>query len=244
MLKSIQFKPRNLRLFGNIFSIRSISHFTLSEDVKNGPPLPQWLQTFNLNISLYPTIAMPLFFSLRMGSWYLLAYGCSQLLDLGPGLAIGYAVSKLTAKIRQPVNIALAGVFSHQFPILQQIKVSPLMILQTADPKTPPPSEERNDIWLERFKQWVEGPIDKYGSALLFSGRINSFITILSVSYFTKSGYDLNSLLTSIGISESLQEASGSLAGATLINSFLLPIHMWLASKYSQKVFELFNQTN
>jgi hypothetical protein len=225
----------------NSSALRSLNHsrsYLSTQEGINPPntlpiqPLPKWLQTFNENILLYPKIAMPLFFGMRMGSWYLLAYGCSQVLDLGPELAVGYAVSKFTAKLRQPLNIAMAAVLSHQFPILQQIKVSPLLIF----PSTNSQSSEKVPLWLEKLRKWSEGPIDKYGSALLLSGRINSMLTIISVSCCTYYGVDLNSFLSSLGISETLQGASGSFAAASLMNSLLLPLHMWLASEYSSKV--------
>jgi hypothetical protein len=231
----------NLRNSSTLRSLVCFRRYQSSEGVSPSPvaPVPRWLQTFNHNISSYPQAAMPLFLGMRVGTWYLLAYGCSQVLDLGPELAVGYAVSKFTVKLRQPLNIAMAAALSHQFPILQQIKVSPLLRYPSTDSDSQ--SLEKEPAWMEKVRLWSEGPIDKYGWALLFSGRINSMLTIISVSCCTYYGIDLNTFFSSLGISETLQEASGSMAAASLLNSLLLPFHMWLTSKYSPKVSSLFS---
>lgn len=236
-MRSLRF--RHFRTYGQQFVIRSCGNKN-SELLPK--PLPLWIEKFNMNVQNSPTITTTFFVAMRVSSWHLSAFLCSQLLDLGPELAVGYAVAKLTAKFRQPINIALAGVLSHLFPILQQIKVSPLIAFPSNNSKSP--SGEASDSWFEKLTLWIEGPIDKYGSSLLLSGRISSVLTIFTASYLLHHGLDLNTYLSSLGISETLQEVSGSLAAASIVNSCLLPWDVWFTSNSTPKISGLFPTTN
>ena len=219
---------RNVGVYANR---RSCSHKVVLD--------PPWLIHFNQNLSLYPFISLPFFTSLRFGSFYSLVFVCSQFFDLGSELAIGYAVSKLTSKFRQPLNLAISALLIQQFPLLQRIKVSSLLLLPK-DSQNTSSSISSNSTPLSSIEKlitsWVEEPLDKYGAAFLISGRLTSISTILISSSLIRQGVDINSFFTSLGIPDILQEASGSFGAATIINSILLPFHMWFAVSYSPTI--------
>lgn len=204
---------------------------------------PKWIQTLNLNLSLYSLTAIPLFVTMRMSSWYFLVYLSNKFFLLGPEYAIGYAVSKLTLKFRSPLNLLLSALISKQFPLLQRIKISYLFNISNSLQNTsssPPSSPSSPPSYADKLVTWIEEPTNKYGAAYLISGRLTSVSTILLTSYFVRQGVDINTVLSNIGIPDVLQEASGSFAAATLLNSFLLPFHVWYSALFSPPLYRLY----
>ena len=192
---------------------------------------------------------------MRTSTWYLLTAIYSQTISVGPELAFGYLVAKFTGKFRQPLNLALAAVISHQFPIFGEIKASSLLgivhpgtstgtgtnagtsntpsgVHPTAAEEPPSPLELR----LQRLLDWVRGPVDKYGFSLFVAGKVNIVLTILITAAALKQGVDLSSLLTTWNISTTLQNGAGAMAAATLTNVVLLPIHLTSLIYLSPKV--------
>ena len=209
--------------------------------------VPQWIQRFNHTASLYPQTSLYTFLLMRTSTWYLLTAIYSQTITVGPELAFGYLVAKFTGKFRQPLNLALAAVISHQFPILGQIKASALLgvihpntgstnTTSGVNPSTaevPPSPIERRILML---LDWIRGPVDKYGFSLFVAGKVNIVLTILLSAAALKKGIDLSSLLTTWNISMTLQNGAGAMAAATLTNAFLLPIHLTSLIYLSPKV--------
>jgi len=71
----------------------------------------------------------------------------------------------------------------------------------------------------------LQGPIDQYGLALYISGRLSALITIGVTSTMISKGLDVESFLTSWGISESLGGAVGTLAASSVGNIVFTPLH-------------------
>ena len=187
--------------------------------VPTPPPLGRstWLHaaiaSFNENAANYPQTALYTFLLSRMGTWYLLTAIYAQTATVGPELAIGYLVAKVTGKVRQPANVALAAVISHRFPIFSEVKASALLGVvhpgpaaaatagnEEAPPPPPPPSalEKR----LLQVLDWLRGPVDKYGFGLFVAGKVNIGLTILLTGTALRNGVDVSSFLTSWGVTD------------------------------------------
>ena len=155
----------------------------------------------------------------------------------GSELAIGYILVKFTGKIRQPANVALAAFFSKAFPVLTLVKSGPLLgIVYPASPSSdaslPPSSSKQPESWSQRFQTMFEstvvGPVDTYGFSLYLAGKINIAFTIVAAAICIRQGVDANSILSSFGISETLQSGGSAMAAATVTNVFLLPPQLWV----------------
>jgi hypothetical protein len=185
-----------------------------------GPDAPPhgrstWLHaaiaSFNENASNYPQTALYTFLLSRMGTWYLLTAIYAQTATVGPELAIGYLVAKVTGKVRQPANVALAAVISHRFPIFSEVKASALLGVVHPGPaaaatagneEAPPPPPSALEKRLLQVLEWLRGPVDKYGFSLFIAGKVNIGLTILLTGTALRNGVDVSSFLTSWGVTD------------------------------------------
>jgi hypothetical protein len=184
------------------------------------------IKDLNTTIEENPQTAPFMFLTIRNLTWLgLVGLFGSSYFDFGSELALGYLVAKATGKFRQPANVALAAALSYRYPILSEVKVSSLL---TGGVVMPPDSKTSDGLQqkLQQFVKMTSDPIDKYGFSYFLSGRINVFATIASTGLAFRYGFNVTEILTSLGVSESLQAGGGAMGAATLTNIILLPVHL------------------
>jgi hypothetical protein len=179
----------------------------------------------NASIAANPLTSCFTFLGMRSGTWSALSAIFALQFpsgSLGPELAVGYLVVKVTTRFTQPISIAMTPLLVKAFPSLQLIKASALF----APPTPPTPAGESPPPFT--VPSWLTDPINKYGFSYYLASKINVFCVLSGSAVAVKYGMDLPALLSSWGISTSLQDASGSMGLATLVNLVLLPGHMAL----------------
>jgi hypothetical protein len=212
----------------------------LGEEPKNPPTrFERFAGDFNETIAKNPLVLFWFFMGSRTGTWFAL-YKVSAALNLfpGPELALGFLVSRVTSKFRQPVNIALAAACASAFPQLSLLKVSVLLTGMVPGKKglkeglkgyaTSDTGKRVLDGVMSGLK-FIQGPIDKYGASWYISSKITTMATILGGAYAIKSGMDVTSVLSEWGFDTDLQDGFGAMAGAFFINTPLVPLHLVLA---------------
>jgi hypothetical protein len=230
-----KFAPSQLRL------ISSSAH----DDSK---PIPAWINKFNDSISTNIYVTVPFFLGIRNATWYGLVFAISQTMAIGPEFGVAYMITKFTGKFRQPMNVALAAGISEAVPMFRHIKASALFGALPPDNsvKLEPPSN------LEKFANWISGPLDKYGRkfsltcfitvSYIYSGfsyyvasKVSLFSSVAGIATLIRYGVDVSSVLTSLGINDTMQDAAGAMGASTLINVLLLPMHL-IITTYSLPV--------
>jgi hypothetical protein len=201
---------------------------------------------FNEVIEKNPLTLFWIFMGSRTGTWFVL-YKVSAAMNLfpGPELALGFLVSRVTSKIRQPVNIAMAAACAAAFPKLSLLKVSVLLtglvpgekglesgLKEYAKSETA--KKMLNGMW--SGLKFIQGPIDKYGASWYISSKITTMATILGGAYAIKSGLDVTSVLSEWGFATDMQDGFGAMAGAFFINTPLVPLHLVLAVGATKQV--------
>ena len=223
---------------------------------KRGIATARWIGDFNEVLTSHPALSLTTFLAMRSSFWYALtALYAYQGLFPGSELAIGYILAKFTGKIRQPANLALAAFLCRAFPILTLIKSRPLVGMiyptnETSDsstesssstqPNSKQPPSKQPPSWSQHLAEMVEstivGPVDTYGFALYLAGKINVAVTIVAAALCIRYGIDANSILSSFGISETLQSGGSAMGAATVTNVFLLPLHLRIFPELVTKV--------
>jgi len=85
----------------------------------------------------------------------------------------------------------------------------------------------------------LQGPVDKYGAALFLSSKVTSIGTFCTAAACVHYGVDVASLMAYIGAPDALNGAGAGMscmAAAVLVNTFLLPGHLWASVKMSPHV--------
>lgn len=209
------------------------------------PPsrITAWIQEFNDSVAENPKLSLATYLFVRNATWYALVAAIGATCNLPPALGIGFLLAKFTGKIRQPVNIALAALLSKAFPILTTIKSAPLLgLVYTPETKQSDLNaiKEQNEATaniLQRLSStidyYVVGPVDTYGFSLFIASKINVVATVVVGTWCIQSGMDAGSLLSSLGISQTMQAGGGAMGAATLTNAALLPLHLYGLPFYS-----------
>jgi len=201
----------------------------------------KFVNEFNDAIASAPPVAAVTFLGMRAATWYLLVFLLNTdfidgIIDpFGAEWAMGYLAMRVTGKLRQPLNVAIAAALLNAFPSLSSIKASALMgVLKPEKPERSvgeilrerPPSAFETKV--QQFTDWLNGPLDKYGFAYYLASKCSIAITICGTAWAVKNGVDIQALLTDWGVSQTVQVGAGSMAGATLINLFNLPAHLYV----------------
>jgi hypothetical protein len=207
---------------------------------------------FNAVISEHPLTMFWTFLGSRMVSWYAIQQTLSATGILcGSELAVGFLLARITSKFRQPLNVLIAAGIMKAAPIMSTVHVSPLLTgmagdqLQTevsrsiADTDWSQSKKERALSRLATFDRgmkWVQGPIDKYGASFYIASKITTLALIVGSAQAIASGFDVTAQLAEWGVSDSIQDGFGSMAGAVLLNSVLLPAHVVVAVDGSVRI--------
>ena len=177
-------------------ALRPLSIESGTKGIDNGTSckasiVTKWIADFNNTVAAHAEISLWTFMALRLGSWYTLAFIYTYVPEIGPELAIGYLVCKFTGKLRQPANLGLAALISHQYPILGTIKASALIGLIKNNTKNEP-NKPTIVIKIEQFLDWISGPIDKYGFSYFIASKVNMAVLLLGASFAVKTGLDVS----------------------------------------------------
>ena len=215
-----------------------------------------WVQRFNKTAAMHPNVSVYFFLALRTTSWYILTAIYSQIWTFGPELAAGYLVTKFSGKFRQPANAMLAGAISSTFPSLQRINSSALVGV-VPHPEGPAPSSssapKTHDVSpafaateerVQKFLDWLKGPLDKFGFSYFLASKVNIIATICGTAVAIEYGVDLTSILNALGVSQTIQSGAGAMAAATLTNIGLLPAHLFALTIYSPKISDIISKTS
>jgi len=229
------------------------------EEARGGGMVAEFNQVSEAN----PMALCATFMASRLSSFYALAY----VLPPVPELALGWMVARVTAKLRQPINLALAAMLCKVFPVLSEIKASALLGFFSM-PVAPLTTQQEEDAaraagggggpqvapaapgWMERglvrvndgieaSVKWVQAPIDRYGMAWYISSKGTMFVTMVASYMALKSGVDVTSLMAAFWLPLSIQEAGGSMGSAFLANTVLLPLHLKLAVSLTPRLASL-----
>lgn len=201
----------------------------------------KFVHDFNETIASSPRMAAITFLGMRAATWYALVFLLNtdyidKFIDpFGAEWAMAYLVMRVTGKLRQPLNVVIAATLLKLFPSLSDIKASALMGVIKPDPpkrsigeiirERPPPVLIQK---IQKFTDWLNGPLDKYGFAYYLAAKCSIAIVICGTAWSIKHGVDIQSRLTDWGVSESIQAGAGSMAAATMINLVNLPAHLYV----------------
>lgn len=152
----------------------------------------KWIGHFNAVVEAYPEKSLYIFIGFRVVTWYTMFGIYTMTPGIGPEFAVGYLLAKFTGKLRQPLNLALAAAISHEYPIFATIKASALMgvikPIEAPSNVVKPPMVVR----LEKFMEFISGPLDKYGFSYFVASKLNLGLLICGVSYAVKNGMDVS----------------------------------------------------
>ena len=209
---------------------------------------------WNATLTRHPQTVLASYLSSQSTTFLGLYASLSVLLDvalLPPSLAAGWAISKITKKFRQPINVAFAAVLVKAFPILGRVKVTPLVtgfVMPAKDKKVIAKQVEENapaDVAtsfansVSNGVKWLEGPVDRYGLSYYLSSRISGVMTICTSAYLIHHGVDITAYLLSDwgAVGEGIGEAAGTAAMASVCNVIFVPFHFY-SSVYGVRSLE------
>jgi hypothetical protein len=163
-----------------------------SSGVKSDSFLSKWIENFNCTVAVHADTSLVTYLLFRSATWYALAAIYSQILTVGPELALGYVITRFTGRLRLPFNVGLAAIISNQFPIFGTIQASALLGLMKRNANEAHTEKSPFELQLERFQKWIEGPLDQYGFSYLIASKLNVMVSICGTAYAVKIGLDVS----------------------------------------------------
>ncbi|KAK3267869.1 hypothetical protein CYMTET_23600 [Cymbomonas tetramitiformis] len=219
----------------------------------------EWNQT----LARRPQTVLASLLAAQSASWLGLCGAFSSLQSVipiaSPELAVGWAAARLTRKLRQPANVALAAGLVRVAPSLSAMHVSPLLSPTGGDKSVNTHFEHMRKYLTEHpslsssqreligsgisravsFGNWAQGPIDKYGLALYLSGKGTFLATMIFASLGASRGLDVGVLLSSWGLASDFQSDVGYMAAGAGCNVLLTPLH-FLAAVHGTQAIEAY----
>ena len=181
-----------------------------------------------------------MYLCIRNGTWYALVALLTYQSIGGPEFAVGYLVSKVTSKFRQPINLSLAALLQKCFPILSHIKASSLLYVPVPQGE----STVHNNNFISKLSVWAMAPLDKYGFSFYAASKFTVFLTIGSISMMIKHGIDMSAFLEGLGVSSTVQDVGGAAGLASLINVGLIPSQLYLLGRLTPHVNGMLTKHN
>lgn len=118
--------------------------------------------------------------------------------------------------------------------MLSTVKCAPLLGIVSEPPKQDdPPVTGVAGRLLTNFNYYVVGPVDTYGFSLFLAGKINVVLTVVVGSALVRAGVDSASVLSALGVSDTVQAGGAAMGAAMLTNALLLPLHLYFLPTYS-----------
>lgn len=157
-----------------------------------------------------------------------LAFNFLQMVGFeAPALAVAGIVSRLTKRLRTPVDLSIAAALANAVPAANQLKLGPLLAapMKIAQPPPLPPQlpQEKEEeaqpqkqgqrkvkaetidgpiLRLERalisFTQWAQGPVNAYGGPYMLVHWCTGLLTVSATTAAVHHGLDVIALLSSI----------------------------------------------
>lgn len=204
---------------------------------------------WNESLARRPSAMVVFFSGATTLTWAMTFVALSSLpsarLALGaPEIAVGWLVMRMTARLRMPLNFAVAAPLSRLLPALSRLKISPLLAVFAADAEAKKRFDEAKDKFIgslrsermqrvvqnsfkasEKFVRWAEGPIDKFGLSYFVTSKVSNVSTLIGGTLAAMHGLDVSGQLSAWGLSADLQADSGLLAGTAALNVGFAPLH-------------------
>ena len=156
------------------------------------------------------------------------------LLESSASMAMGYLVSRATAKFRQPLAMGMAVALSRMFPVLTRFNASALLgaVMPNAPnlPNNSPPSAVGRAF--AKLSAGLFGVTDRYAVSYIVSTKALTITTTLAATAALNHGFDTGpwlEWLEWLGVGETAQTVGGSMVAAGIINGLLLPVHGFVA---------------
>mmetsp|Transcript_40738 Transcript_40738/g.79769 ORF Transcript_40738/g.79769 Transcript_40738/m.79769 type:complete len:373 (-) Transcript_40738:373-1491(-) len=225
-----------------------------AEEATAAPAAQRAIDAINEASVKHPMSTFYCFFASRAAGFTILWKGFAALhLAAAPELAVGYLFSRFTFKLRQPVNIAVAAALQRIAPILSSIKVTALVGAITPPPEAEAAARdaasaararlqghflgdsairaaEKGGELAGRAGDLLEGPVNKYGAALWVSSKASNLVSIAVVAVGVRAyGWDFGAMLGEASMAQGAAEGAGAMAAAVMVNTMLIPLHLWAA---------------
>eukprot|EP01083_Nonionella_stella_P131599 399907_1 len=137
----------------------------------------------------------------------------------------------------------LAVAASKALPALGALNITPLVIPPANNFPPPHPKmkfrirgsyiEELSDFLgkkvggrVKKVNSFVEGPVEKYGTAFFLSQKVTNLATLLGCAWMVKYGVDLEGFLVNYGMLKEIGDSFGRMACSFMINFALTPAHL------------------
>ena len=172
-----------------------------------------------------------------------------------PALAVAGLVSKLSKKVRTPIDMAAAATLSHAMPWTNTLKLGPLlspMQLDEARPGTASggareavggASNLENKI--VGFARWAEGPVNKYGAPYMLAHWCSGLTVVCATTFCVHHGVDVMAALSHLPFLSADDGSAGvasarasCVAGGMVANTLSLPLRLYLLSLFARRGFE------
>ncbi len=216
---------------------------------------PEWIVRLNETLKDYPGHS----FATYLGTG-LATFGAANLTLAAmhfdfPALAVAGIVSKLTKKLRMPLDLSLAAALSHAVPSTNALKLGPLLVAPLPAPEpaehyaAAPTKLESLAEALERrlltVLRWAEGPVNRFGAPYLMVHWASGLCTFVGTALAFSHGVDVAAVLRHVPLLSSLSASTtemvsgpaSCLAGAALINTLSLPLRLYLMSLLARPAF-------
>lgn len=138
--------------------------------------------------------------------------------------AVAFVCGQITRQLSMPLTVSLAVPLARLAPVLSQVNASALLGATARDPQL-----QAKAPWLAKALGWLEGPIDKYGAALLVSRRLVGLSKFAVFYTLLSRGIDVQAYLASWGLPLETGETVGPMMAAVMLNTALLPLHVAVA---------------
>jgi len=173
-------------------------------------PIPSFISYLGLNYSIFGVC----FVALKIVSFD------------APMLAAAVLIARSVKRLRLPVDVAIAAALTRSWPLLAEVKLGALVAppMEQGDGKDDGAFEQN----FKKAQNFLVGPINKYGAALLLSHSMMGVATVLSLHTVLSGGTDISAWTAWLGVSNSLGDSLTSTAsavgGAACVNSLALPL--------------------
>jgi hypothetical protein len=164
-----------------------------------------------------------------------------------PAIACAGIVSRLTKRLRTPLDLSLAAALAHAVPASNALKLGPLVAAPMQQLQPPPSGEPLSRIegGIIRFADWAQGPVNTYGGPFFFVRWCSGLTTVAVTTACVHHGLDVVQLVGSLpfvsfsdSTASSLSGTASCVGGAMLINTVLLPVRLILLALFGREAFE------
>lgn len=224
--------------------VLGLQHFSSTYQRDRSRPA---VERLNQIVEDYPLSASALHLSTSLGTFGLAYIALSAVHFDAPALAVAGIVSRLTKKVRTPLDLSVAAVLANAAPWTNTLRLGPLLGVVKAHPGATPVAEGP----FERLLNWAEGPINQYGGPYMMVHWASGLTLVATVTYFVHNGLDIMSLVSQLpfmsadgGTAAIVSEKASCVAMAMVLNTLSLPVRLYLMSTYARPGFVAFTDSH